>query len=129
MQNGKVEEGDVFSQQKHLYCLSYIQNFVTSYITLHHIKDSYALVQKFNNVPRVTAIVFHKITSVSKIVLIGDGAKGLRLDKSRGTRSCSIRTDIFMKEKKRGKIKTILSKISGKFQAKSRRSLGRDKLL
>jgi hypothetical protein len=30
-------EGDVFSQEKHLYCLSYIQNFVEN--SLHSIKE------------------------------------------------------------------------------------------
>jgi hypothetical protein len=37
MQNGKVGEGHVFSQEKRLYCLSYIQNFVES--SLHSIKE------------------------------------------------------------------------------------------
>jgi hypothetical protein len=41
MQNGKVGEGDIFSQDKHLYCFSYIQNFIEG--SLHSIKD-----QEFN---------------------------------------------------------------------------------
>jgi hypothetical protein len=81
MQNGKVGEGDVFSQQKRLYCLSYIQNFFRSYIALHHIKNLWISVRKFHNVPRLTIIVFYNITSISEIMFIGDGAKGLHLHK------------------------------------------------
>jgi hypothetical protein len=33
-----VGEGDVFSQEKRLYCLSYIQNFVEN--SLHSIKET-----------------------------------------------------------------------------------------
>jgi hypothetical protein len=79
MQNGKVGEGDVFSQQKRLYCLSYIKNFVRSYITLDHIKNLYISVRKFHNVPGLMTIVFYNVTSISEIMLIGNGAKGLRL--------------------------------------------------
>jgi hypothetical protein len=61
--------------------------------------------------PRLTTIVFYNITSISEIMFIGDGAKGLRLHNFQGIQSCRIRTDIFTKEKKRGKIKAIYRKL------------------
>jgi hypothetical protein len=77
MQNSKVGEVDVFSKQKHLYCLSCIQNFDQD--SLHYIRNPQILVRKFNNVAKVTTIVFCNVTSISEIVPIGNGEKGLRL--------------------------------------------------
>jgi hypothetical protein len=77
MQNGKVREGDVFSQQKRLYCLSYIQNF--DQVSLHYIKDPNDSIREFNYVAWVAAATFSNIASIRKIVFANLRAKGLRL--------------------------------------------------
>jgi hypothetical protein len=85
-------------------------------VTLHHIKDSYTLIRKFNNVPRVTTIVFHKITSISEIMLIGNGAKGLRLHETLRTWSRNSRIVILTKNKERRKIKAVYRKVKRNFK-------------
>jgi hypothetical protein len=69
-------------------------------------------------VPRVLAIVFYNITSISEIVFISSWAKGLRLHKAQRTRSRNSRSVAFTKKKKRGKIKATYQKIQRNFKPK-----------
>jgi hypothetical protein len=77
MQNDKVGDGDVFSQQKFLYCLNCIQNF--DKILLHYVKDPKGSVRQFNYVTWIATIVIYNVTGIRKIEPGSDRAKGLHL--------------------------------------------------
>jgi hypothetical protein len=109
MQNDKVGEGDVFSQQKCLCCLSCIQNF--NKILLHYIKGPKGSIRQFNYVTWVLAATFNNITSISKFVFANHLAKGLRLHEALRTWSCSSGTVILRKEKECRKIEAIYRKV------------------
>jgi hypothetical protein len=120
MQNGKVGESDVFSQQKCLYCLDYIQNF--NQVSLHYIKNPKSSIRQFNYVAWVATIAFYNVTGISKVELVSDRAKGLCLQNLRRTWSRSSRTVILTKKKEHRKIEAIYRKIKRNFKPKSEKS-------
>jgi hypothetical protein len=65
MKNGKVGEGDVFSQEKRLYCLSCIKILTKNYYD--YIRDPQSLIRKFNNVSWIAAITIYNITGISEV--------------------------------------------------------------
>jgi hypothetical protein len=75
MQNGKVGEGDIFSQQTRFYCLSSIENF--DKVLSHYIRDTQFIIRKSNNVTCIANTVLYNITRISKVEPGGDWANGL----------------------------------------------------